>query len=375
MYERDCSVHPGWVLLKALLIFVVLNVCFATVNPSLDDFVWRRDSLRFPVILEPVAELNEGVFQRTYLTDLDLLFRSHRISAPRANDEYRVVLIGDSSVWGVSLFPQETMAAVINGMDLHTCLGQRIVVYNLGYEFGSAPKDMIILSEALDYEPDLAIWFFSLVGFTHRRERLFFVAENQERLDKSVAETENISPAEHLTGFLSTFWKRTLIGRRQELNHLVRLNLSQWMLSMLGTDVPDLKEPRPQASTTYSSEDPAFFGVRPPAALKAYASFDVLDTAEEISRQVKIVYVNEPIGRGLSTGARYNLYYPRWAYDQYRNRIAEIAAERKWTYYDFWDYLPPTDFSDTPFHRTPQGEQRLAQKIAEIILTQSCPQP
>jgi hypothetical protein len=143
MYERDRFIHPGRVLLKALLIFVVLNVCFATVNPSLDDFVWRRDSLRFPVILEPVADPNapsDSAFQRTYLTDLGLLFRSHLISASRANDEYRVVLIGDSSVWGVSLFPHETMASLINDMDLHTCLGQRIVVYNLGYEFGSLLK-------------------------------------------------------------------------------------------------------------------------------------------------------------------------------------------------------------------------------------------
>ncbi len=373
----NSAVRPQWVLIKALLLFAVLNIGFAMAHPSLAALVWRRDSLRFPVILEPAAgpDSPEGGFQRTYITDLDLLFRSHLISTPPADDEYRVVLIGDSSIWGVSLFAHETMAPLINEMNLHTCSGERVVVYNLGYEFGSAPKDMIILSEALKYDPDMAVWFFSLVGFTHRRERLFFVAENRQKLEGGEPEGEDTLSPDDAAGRLSRFWHRTIIGRRRELNRLLRLNLSQWMLSMLGTDVPDLKAPRPRASAAYSSDETDFFGLYPPAPLKAYAGFEVLDTAEEISRQVRMIYINEPIGRGQPTGARYNPYYPRWAYDQYRRRIAEIAAEKQWAYYDLWDYLPPTDFSDTPFHHTPEGEQRLAQKIAEIILDQSCRQP
>lgn len=377
---REISLHtvrPERVLLKALLLFGALNVLFAFIHPPLTAFVWRRDASRLPVIVEPASPsdaFSKNGFQRTYITDLDLLFRSHIISArPASDNEYRVVLIGDSSVWGVSLFPHETMAAVINAMNLKTCTGQHIAVYNLGYEFGSAPKDMIILSKALAYDPDLVVWFFSLVGFTHRRERLFFVTENKGK--QTAAETESTETPRDVPPSLQVFWQRTIIGRRQELSRIVRLNLSQWMLSILGTDVPDLREPRPRASGKYSSDDPAFFGIQPPARLSAYASFDVLNTAEAISQQVKMVYINEPIGRGQLSGVRYNSYYPRWAYDQYRERMAAIAAEKNWIYYDLWDYLPPTDFSDTPFHHTPQGEQRLAQKIAEIILAQSCRQP
>ncbi|MGQ9832880.1 MAG: hypothetical protein ACUVRJ_03625 [Candidatus Villigracilaceae bacterium] len=88
-------------------------------------------------------------------------------------------------------------------------------------------------------------------------------------------------------------------------------------------------------------------------------------------------FINEPtcVQPGGHTGARYNVHYPRWAYDQYRTALNEMASQNDWIYVDLWDYLPASRFSNSIFHRTPEGEQRLAQKLAEIILAQSCRQP
>jgi hypothetical protein len=66
---------------------------------------------------------------------------------------------------------------------------------------------------------------------------------------------------------------------------------------------------------------------------------------------------------------RYNYYYPRWAYDQYRNSFTETCAAKGWTCLDL----------GTPFlgkiyqqchHLDPQGEELLANLImkADVIL-------
>ena len=52
--------------------------------------------------------------QRAYnltLNNLDAMFASHEITQPKQKDEFRVVLIGDSSTWGFLLKPEDTLAA------------------------------------------------------------------------------------------------------------------------------------------------------------------------------------------------------------------------------------------------------------------------
>ncbi len=50
------------------------------------------------------------------------MFASHVIAAgPKPADEYRVIVIGDSSTWGTLLRPEETLAGQLDGADLRMC--------------------------------------------------------------------------------------------------------------------------------------------------------------------------------------------------------------------------------------------------------------
>ena len=84
------------------------------------------------------------------------------------------------------------------------------------------------------------------------------------------------------------------------------------------------------------------------------------------------VLVNEPmlISRGLNSDIRYNFFYPRWAYDEYRRLLAEHAADRNWRYLDLWDVVPATEFTNSAIHLTPAGESLLADEIARTIQTE-----
>src|SRR5690606_23009449 len=98
------------------------------------------------------------------LNNLSAMFASHEIAANLTKDEFRIVLIGDSNTWGWLLNNDETLSAQINAANL-TTNGQPVIPYNLGYPVMSLTKDLLILDEAMNYQPDMVIWLVSLASF------------------------------------------------------------------------------------------------------------------------------------------------------------------------------------------------------------------
>ncbi len=88
--------------------------------------------------------------------------RQHIIAAgPKPADEYRVLVIGDSSTWGILLRPEQTLAGQLEKAGLTLC-GKTVRVYNLGYPTISLTKDLMVLDYAMRYQPDLIIWPMTL---------------------------------------------------------------------------------------------------------------------------------------------------------------------------------------------------------------------
>jgi hypothetical protein len=87
-----------------------------------------------------------------------------------------------------------------------------------------------------------------------------------------------------------------------------------------------------------------------------------------------VLVVNEPmlISSGLNSGLRYNFFYPRWAYDQYRDLMTAHAGQGGWNYLDLWDLVPAGEFTNSAIHLTPAGEAMLARRVRQAILQQPC---
>src|SRR5689334_3325310 len=143
------------VLLKALLLFIVANLGFAWLKPlPLLGKISAYNAIfpgreRLPYGENPERAYNLSLFQ------LDAMFAAHEVAQPKPANEYRVLLIGDSSVWGLLLKPNETLAAQINAAHYTTPDGRAVRAYNLGYPILSLTKDLLILSRAQHYQPDL----------------------------------------------------------------------------------------------------------------------------------------------------------------------------------------------------------------------------
>jgi len=103
-------------------------------------------------------------------------------------------------------------------------------------------------------------------------------------------------------------------------------------------------------------------------SLQNTLAMDVLD-AGMTAAPVPTILVNEPIliSNGLNSDIRYNFFYPRWAYDEYRLLLNEYASERDLPYLDLWDLVPLNEFTNSGVHLTPIGEALLTDKIAEAI--------
>ncbi|MBL8147724.1 MAG: hypothetical protein JNL34_15205, partial [Anaerolineae bacterium] len=136
-------------LIKALAFFVALNLAFALLNPLpalgrltlYNGLVPGRE--RLPYGESPAA-------WNLTLDNLNAMFASQRLSQPKAADEFRVIIIGDSSVWGTLLENTETLAGLLNAQGL-SLEGKTARFYNAGYPPMSATKDLLLLDQALAY--------------------------------------------------------------------------------------------------------------------------------------------------------------------------------------------------------------------------------
>jgi len=368
----DSVSYPN-VLVKSGVLFVLLNLMFALAAPlsalgriSAYNHIFPG-RLRLPYGDNPQRAYNLSLFS------LEAMFASHRIAGiEKGEDEFRVVLIGDSSTWGFLLPPNQTLAAHINRMAIRTADGRRVHAYNLGYPVMSLTKDAVILSYAKRFQPDLIIWLFTLESFP--RDKQLFPPLLQNNLN--AVQEINRKYELNLIGLPAssddlTLWDQTIIGRRRELADLIRLQLYGilWSATGVDQDIPSTYTPKMEDLPA----DPQFHKLPPPHLAEADLALQVLNAGILMAAPTPLLLINEPmfISQGENSDIRYNFYYPRWAYDDYRRILSKVSQENGWYYLDLWDSIPGKDFTNTAVHLSAEGNAQLAGIVAPAILSAS----
>ena len=367
--------RSGWlflfrVVLKAFALFVLLNAAFAALRPldalgrlSLYNVAYPGRS-RLPYGEVPAEDYN------LTLNNLPAMFAAHELSRPKAPDEFRVLLIGDSGMWGWFLNDEDTLAGQLNALNLRAGDGRRVVVYNLGYPVMSLTKDLMLLDTALSHaEADMILWPVTLQSFARGRQLDHPLLHENAPIVRGLIERFRLDLDPRDRRFVDrTFWQETLVGRRRDLADLLRLQTwgAAWAASGRDQAIPD------EIPLRRSDFDPdeSWLDVTGPRALTdADLAFDVLAAGIERAGGIPIVIINEPIyiSDGENSDLRYNAFYPRWAYEQYRAEMVERASAGGWAYLDLWDAIPPEEFSDTPVHLTPEGNRLLSELLAAML--------
>src|SRR5574341_267524 len=223
------------VLLKATFLFVCFNFAFILTKDislgklSLYNVVFSGRE-RFPFGENPQA-YNLSLF------DLDAMFASHILSGTeKTPDEYRVLLIGDSSVWGTLLTPEQTLAGQLNAADLNAC-SRQVRVYNLGYPYISLAQELLILDQALQYQPDMVIWLTTLESLPVEKQLGSpLVANNPDRIREIITKYNlNLDPNDPALTQASRR-DQTFVGQRRKVADLLRLQMYGILWSSTGID-------------------------------------------------------------------------------------------------------------------------------------------
>jgi hypothetical protein len=364
MEQKPSRIRLSGVLLKATLLFVLFNFAFVFSN----DTPFGKLSL-YNLIFPGRERFPFGERREAYslsLFDLDAMFASHVLAGTeKSPDEYRVLLIGDSSVWGTLLAPEQTLAGQLNATPIPAC-GKEVHAYNLGYPTISLMKDLMILDQAKQYQPDMVIWLTTLEAFP--KDKQFdspIVANNSERIRQLIRNYELPMNPNDLALVDASKWNQTFVSRRRALADLLRLQIYGALWASTGIDQFYPKDYE-HAQLDLEPDD-KFHGL---TSLQDALALDVLDAGMS-AVSVPTILVNEPmlISNGINSNIRYNFFYPRWAYDEYRQLLTEHAAAGNWQFLDLWDLVSMQEFTNSAIHLTPEGEAMLSGEIMEAIQT------
>lgn len=356
------------ILLKALLLLLLLNVLFAVADGttllarlSLYNHVFPGRQ-RLPYGDDPRTSFN------VTLTELDAMFASHEIQAAE-EDEFRIFFIGDSSIWGFLQPVDGTVTEAVNQLGLQTSDGRPVRAYNFGYPTMSWLKDLLLLDTAMQYEPDLIVWFVTLESGTDPKQMdVPLVQLHAEQIMDLVTEYDLDQDPSDERLISSTFWSRTILGARKSLADRLRHQLYGllWAATSIDQFLPEDFTERMEDL----EPDATFQGIGEADWSDDLFALDVLDAGVEVAGAVPVVIVNEPvfISSGENSDIRYNFYYPRWVYDRYRANFAAACDASGWICYDLWDILPGTLYTDSAIHYNPEGSRRVVEELLPMLM-------
>jgi hypothetical protein len=309
------------------------------------------------------------------LLSIDQLAASTTLGRPKAPDEFRVVLVGDSFTWGYLLRPEQSLAACFNRLNATTPDGRRLVAYNLGYPKLTATKDLLFLRRALRYDADLIIWQFTLASLypADQLDHLIVGAHYDEVNALAAAYAIDYSqnppgnPYFEPPGLLD----RTFFGQRRPLADWVRNQLTGVAWAAAGFDHEHTQLLTPNPTQLLPNED---FLTPNPLRLRAQGQLSADDLALDVlaagvrmagEAGVPILMINEPTYQQVGDPLRWNYYYPRWGYAAYLEVMQAYAQNAGWDYLDWHGAVLYTQYTNTALHVTAPANCAYAARLAE----------
>lgn len=159
----------------------------------------------------------------------------------------------------------------------------------------------------------------------------------------------------------------TIFRQKRNIADIIRLQLYGvlWSGSGIDQDYPDKFTP---AQRDFEKDD-TYKNIEKKVIKDTDLGTDVIIKGISGFPKTDFILINEPIliSSGKNSEIRYNFYYPRWAYDTYRKVIKSTFTQSQIPYYDFWDLVPESEFTNSAIHLTAKGEEIFADKIDTLI--------
>jgi hypothetical protein len=359
------------VLVQATILLCLVNLAYGWLpRPTLSVY----GNAVFPARPRLPYSSNPSLDYAISLSDLPALFATHTLThTPKAANEYRVLLLGDSATWGFLLPNAATLASQLNQLAQPLPNGKTPAFYNIGYPTLSVSKDLLLLAQARQYQPDLIVWLLTLESLPNAKQLESPVVQSNRAALQTVFGDSNTSPDWQDARWqpAPSGWQRTLFGQRKAAADWLRMQVYAipWAATGIDQAIPTTI---PSAQQDLNADD-TFHGMAAGTLTRNQLAWSVLQTGIEQVAPTPVWLVNEPMLRstGKNSAIRYNFFYPRAAYDWYRQEFAALATQQAWQWYDWWDVLPNTVFTDSAIHYNQAGSALLAQRLWQQLQTSS----
>jgi hypothetical protein len=290
-------------------------------------------------------------------------------------DERRVLLLGNSSVFGHGLPPERT-AARLASRELER-RGVNAHVFNLAWVASYQLKDALILNEALRYDPDAIVWTVSPMDLKHRapvvNEVLSeFFEENADELGRFA--DERPPGLEELAERYQKAVPGDAFGRPwHRLRQLGRFTRSA--VRQYGAALAAALAPVAHAAPARVWKGQHLGGDYDCAAVQrewkeqftGWQEWNALAWLERLQKQrgIPVLVVAWPVASALRWGC-YNQFYPMEFPPGVASWLADETSRRGLAYLDLHRVVPPKEFVDWT-HIGPAANVRVAGRLAPAV--------
>jgi hypothetical protein len=367
MKISESIVTVARVVLKAIALFLIINVIYIALNPlpALSQVSVHNTLAPGRQRVQSAGGSDLGYGRST--TNIDLMLAAHEISgAPKASDEFRVLIMGDSSAWGYLMDVPETISEIINQNQLSMPNGHHVRVFNLAMPGMYATKDLLLMERVNKFEPDLVVWFVTVENFRRvAQKESFFVCANMP-LMRPILERYAIGELDCPFEPSSSLMRRSLLGQRRDIAQIIHSQLDGVLWAATGIDH---KETKPRTLIRHMNGDTDWMGIPGPTLNEDELILNAMDAAKGMV-DAPILVLNEPILtlNGINDSRRYNRNYPRWAYDQGTAMIEARAGQLGMGFVNLWDAVTADQFTDNEVHYTAAAAERVAHRVGQAIL-------
>ena len=368
-HQLPSSASTARIFIKAIILLFILNLVCLGLNfkpiAALTQFNtwWLVGHGRSRLV-------SKSDFQNGQLP-IDSLLATHEIAYNQKKpEEYRVVVLGDSTAWGQGLLDEETFSGQLTAANL-VASGKHIVAYNLGYPSADIIAMMITLDAAMKYQPDLIIWFVTAYSFNNDATGVTtneFASLNHARLEQ-LAETY------HMQSWLDSrmppepAWRKYFAFYDQGT---VAVWLGSLFYPFVPTDVGNTGRRVATEPVTAKSTDPK--DVPPGFYPMPNESWNFVTIGQELATRsnAKLLLINEPtlvLRNNPNAATTYSNIYARAYYNYYREAFSDYCTTHRIWCVDLWDVVPPADFMDSERHFDGNGWSLTVNRVIDTLRT------
>jgi hypothetical protein len=352
-------------IIKVVLLLILINFCWIIIcklpigKISLYNKIYNG-RLRLPYGENPSKSYNLSLY------DIDAMFASHIISdrTNKKEKKLKIAFVGDSSIWGFLQQPDETLTGLLEKE--YSTRDENISFFNFGYPSISVLKDILLIEKLKDYQPDLIVWFTTLEALPNKSQLNNPLVENNPKLVNEIIEKYEMK---NISNLPENGMQKILLNQVRNIANLLNLQLYgiHWTATGIDQEYPESYQ---EAQRDFEELKKIFHGIsQNDDGINKYLEFEIIRAGIEKNPDIDFILINEPvlISEGENSAQQYNFYYPKWAYDLYREEMDSFTHKNNIKYYDFWNLIPQTEFTNSAIHLSRTGEKILADEISKIV--------